>query len=80
MPDYAEFMEPELKEYEAFRGNEPGDPARAAEAIITAVNLDDAPLRLPLGADAFREIRDYLQTRLSELDAAEPIGADTGFR
>ena len=80
MPDYAEFMEPELKEFEAFRGNEPGDPARAAAAIITAVNRDDAPLRLPLGADAFREIRDYLQTRLSELDCAEPIGADTGFR
>jgi len=80
MPDYAEFMEPELKEFEAFRGNEPGDPARAAGAIIAAVDRGDAPLRLPLGADAFREIRDYLQTRLSELDSAEPIGADTGFR
>jgi NAD(P)-dependent dehydrogenase (short-subunit alcohol dehydrogenase family) len=80
MTDYAEFMEPELKEFEAFRGNEPGDPARAAEAIIAAVDRGDAPLRLPLGADAFREIRDYLETRLSELDSAEPIGADTGFR
>ena len=80
MPDYAEFMEPELKEFEAFRGKEPGDPARAAEAIIAAVDRGDAPLRLPLGADAFREIRDYLETRLSELDSAEPIGADTGFR
>ena len=80
MTDYAEFMEPELKEFEAFRGKEPGDPARAAEAIIAAVDRGDAPLRLPLGADAFREIRDYLETRLSELDSAEPIGADTGFR
>ncbi len=80
MPDYAEFMEPELKEFEDFRGNEPGDPARAAEAIIAAVDLDDPPLRLPLGRDAITEIRGYLQTRLSELDSAELIGSDTDFR
>ena len=80
MPDYTEFMGPELEEFEAFRGNEPGDPCRAAQAIIAAVGLDDPPLRLPLGADAFSEIRAYLQTRLTELDAAELIGVDTGFR
>ncbi len=80
MPDYTEFMAPELEEFEAFRGNEPGDPYRAAEAIIAAVGLDDPPLRLPLGMDAFSEIRAYLQTRLTELDATEPIGADTDFR
>jgi NAD(P)-dependent dehydrogenase (short-subunit alcohol dehydrogenase family) len=80
MPDYSEFMGPELEEFEAFRGNEPGDPCRAAQAIITAVGLDDPPLRLPLGADAFSEIRAYLQTRLTELDSTELIGADTGFR
>ena len=80
MPDYTEFMAPELEEFEAFRGNEPGDPSRAAQAIIAAVGLADPPLRLPLGADAFSEIRAYLQTRLTELDAAELIGVDTGFR
>ena len=80
MPDYTEFMGPELEEFEAFRGNEPGDPSRAAQAIIAAVGLADPPLRLPLGADAFSEIRAYLQTRLAELDATELIGADTGFR
>jgi NAD(P)-dependent dehydrogenase (short-subunit alcohol dehydrogenase family) len=80
MPDYTEFMAPELEEFEAFRGNEPGDPCRGAQAIIAAVGLDDPPLRLPLGADAFSEIRAYLQTRLTELDATELIGADTDFR
>jgi NAD(P)-dependent dehydrogenase (short-subunit alcohol dehydrogenase family) len=80
MPEYAEFMEPELKEFEAFRGNEPGDPARAAQAIIAAVDMDDPPLRLPLGPDAIAEIRSYLQARLSQLDAVEAIGAGTDFR
>jgi len=80
MPDYTEFMGPELEEFEAFRGNEPGDPYRAAQAIVAAVGLDDPPLRLPLGADAFSEIRTYLRARLTELDTTELIGADTDFR
>jgi NAD(P)-dependent dehydrogenase (short-subunit alcohol dehydrogenase family) len=80
MPDYAEFREPAQKEFEAFRGSEPGDPGRAAQAIIAAVGLDDPPLRLPLGTDAFGEIRSYLQTRLSQLDAVEAIGSGTDFR
>jgi NAD(P)-dependent dehydrogenase (short-subunit alcohol dehydrogenase family) len=80
MPDYAEFREPALKEFEAFRGNEPGDPGRAAQAIIAAVDLDDAPLRLPLGPDAIEEIRCYLQARLSQLDAVEALGAGTDLR
>lgn len=80
MPDYAEFMEPELKDFEAFRGNEPGDPARAAQAIIAAVGMDEPPLRLPLGPDAIGEIRSYLQARLSQLDAVQAIGAGTDFR
>lgn len=79
MPDYAEFMAPELKEFEEFRGHEPGDPARAAQAIVAAAAMDDPPLRLPLGTDAFSEIRAYLQTRLSQLEAVEAIGTGTDF-
>src|SRR5437763_554079 len=33
-------------------GTQPGDPAKAAAAIVRAVGSDDAPLRLALGADA----------------------------
>lgn len=80
MPDYAEFREPAVKEFEAFRGHEPGDPARAAQAIMAAAALDDPPLRLPLGPDAFGEIRGYLRARLSQLDTVEAIGAGTDFR
>ena len=34
-------------------GKQPGDPAKAAEAMIAAVESDDPPLHLLLGADAF---------------------------
>ena len=33
-------------------GKQPGDPAKAAEAMIAVVESDDPPLRLLLGADA----------------------------
>ncbi len=33
-------------------GQQPGDPAKAAEAILAALAAEEAPLRLPLGADA----------------------------
>jgi NAD(P)-dependent dehydrogenase (short-subunit alcohol dehydrogenase family) len=34
-------------------GSQPGDPVRAAEAIITTVEQANPPLRLPLGADGY---------------------------
>lgn len=33
-------------------GQRPGDPARAADAMIQAVDSPNPPLRLPLGSDA----------------------------
>jgi NAD(P)-dependent dehydrogenase (short-subunit alcohol dehydrogenase family) len=38
-------------------GNQSGDPAKAAAAILTALDAEDAPLRLALGADAVDGIR-----------------------
>ncbi|MEC3980805.1 oxidoreductase [Amycolatopsis sp. H20-H5] len=80
MEDYAELMAPARKALEASHGDQSGDPYRGAEAIIAAVGLEDPPLRLPLGAEAFTWIRAHFQARLAELDAVEAIGADTAFR
>ncbi|REK90468.1 SDR family NAD(P)-dependent oxidoreductase [Streptomyces inhibens] len=80
MEDYAELITPARQALEASHGTQPGDPHRGAEAIIAAVGLDDPPLRLLLGAEAFGWIRAHLRSRLEELDAVEAIGADTAFR
>src|SRR6266498_28650 len=37
---------------EGGNGEQPGDPVRAARAILTALDSDTPPLRLPLGSDA----------------------------
>jgi NAD(P)-dependent dehydrogenase (short-subunit alcohol dehydrogenase family) len=42
-------------------GKQPGDPVRAAEAIVDAVLADDPPRHLLLGTDAYRRALDRLE-------------------
>jgi NAD(P)-dependent dehydrogenase (short-subunit alcohol dehydrogenase family) len=60
-------------------GNQPGDPARAADAILRAVESDDPPLRLPLGQMALDNIRARLDAQLQELEAWAPLSATSDF-
>ncbi|MEV5977216.1 oxidoreductase [Streptomyces sp. NPDC052114] len=80
MAEYTEIIAPARKALEASHGSQPGDPDRAAEAIVAAVGLAEPPLRLPLGAEAFGWIRAHFRSRIEELDAVEELGSDTAFR
>ncbi|HEU4411923.1 MAG TPA: oxidoreductase [Polyangiaceae bacterium] len=60
-------------------GRQPGDPERAAEAILQVVDLPAPPLRLPLGAYAYQKARQKLAELRAELDAWEAIGLPTDF-
>jgi NAD(P)-dependent dehydrogenase (short-subunit alcohol dehydrogenase family) len=60
-------------------GNQPNDPTRGAEAIIRAVDADEPPLHLALGADAIEAIRTTLDQRRAELDAWASVGEATAF-
>jgi NAD(P)-dependent dehydrogenase (short-subunit alcohol dehydrogenase family) len=60
-------------------GSQPGDPAKAAAAILAALDADDPPLRLVLGADAIESVRAHLQRGSQELSAWEATGRDTAF-
>lgn len=59
-------------------GRQPGDPVRAAEAIVDTVAAGTAPLRLPLGRYAVDRIRAKLRAQLADLDVVEAlaVGAD----
>src|SRR4029077_14373006 len=41
-----------------YNGAQPGDPSKAAAAIIHVAGLDEPPLRLLLGSDAVRAVGD----------------------
>lgn len=60
-------------------GRQPNDPAKAAAAILAAVDDPDAPLRLPLGPEAVERIRAKLESQLADLARTEAIGRDTRF-
>lgn len=61
-----------------YSGAQPGDPVRAAKAIIAAVESPDAPLHLALGAIAYNMINEKLDAFRSDLLANRDIslGAD----
>jgi NAD(P)-dependent dehydrogenase (short-subunit alcohol dehydrogenase family) len=64
-------------------GNQPGDPVRAAEAIVEVVHRglggELVPLRLPLGDNAVRRIGVRLRERLAELEGIADLGRSTDF-
>jgi NAD(P)-dependent dehydrogenase (short-subunit alcohol dehydrogenase family) len=60
-------------------GKQPGDPAKAAAAILTALNSDHPPLRLALGNDAVDAVAAALDDAKAELAAWEKIGRATVF-
>lgn len=55
-------------------GKQPGDPARAAQVILNAVDSDSPPLRLVLGRYATAKTRRALAQREAELKAWEELG------
>jgi NAD(P)-dependent dehydrogenase (short-subunit alcohol dehydrogenase family) len=58
-------------------GLQPGDPAKAAAAIIAAIDAPETPLRLPLGDDAVDAISGHLDDVRAELSAWEKVARDT---
>ena len=60
-------------------GRQPGDPVKAAQAMIAATEAEAPPLRLLLGADAYGMWEAKLTARQAEFAAWRPIGEATGF-
>jgi len=64
---------------EQMNGHQENDPAKGAAAIMAAVDAERPPLRLPLGADSVRYLREKLAAMNAELDAWEEVASSTGF-
>ncbi|MCP2337399.1 NAD(P)-dependent dehydrogenase (short-subunit alcohol dehydrogenase family) [Actinomadura rupiterrae] len=76
-PEYADSVGRTRDFLETFA--QPGDPERAAQAILTVVDAGDPPLRLPLGGYAVDEFRAEYRSRLSEIDAWEDLARGADF-
>jgi NAD(P)-dependent dehydrogenase (short-subunit alcohol dehydrogenase family) len=60
-------------------GKQPGDPAKAAAAILTALASDRPPLRLPLGNDATDAVIAHIAASHTETQTWEPLSRSTDF-
>lgn len=67
--DYADTAGQRRRKTRAASGNQPGDPARAATAIIRAVTSGTPPLRLLLGASAYTVAMQRLDALRESFDA-----------
>ena len=77
MPEYAATVGPTRDYVQTGGGSQPGDPAKAARAILTAMDAETPPLRLVLGGDAIDGIGNHLTALQSELAAWEHVGRAT---
>lgn len=77
--DYASLLEPISASRAARSGKQPGDPARAALAIIKVVESEYPPVHLLLGTDALKFVREKIATLTKEIDDWESLSASTDF-
>jgi NAD(P)-dependent dehydrogenase (short-subunit alcohol dehydrogenase family) len=79
MPEYADTVGPTREYVRTNHGQQPGDPVKAAAAILQALDADEPPLRLVLGADAIGNIERRLERVSAELAAWREVGAATAL-
>jgi NAD(P)-dependent dehydrogenase (short-subunit alcohol dehydrogenase family) len=79
IPDYADTAGLRRKENDTAHGNQPGEPARAAQAIITAVQASESPFLLLLGADALKGFDAVADAQRKERQAWESLTLSTSF-
>lgn len=79
IPDYDATSGKFAKLLETMNGKQPGDPARAAKAILDVVESDTPPMRLVLGKYANDKSRRRAADTEKERTNWEPIGLPTEF-
>lgn len=79
-PEYDQVVGATVRKQRAYDGNQPGDPARAAQAIIRIASLESPPLRIALGTDAFATIEHADRTRLEERTRWRSLSTSTDYR
>ncbi|MBY9062401.1 SDR family NAD(P)-dependent oxidoreductase [Sphingomonas yunnanensis] len=76
--DYAETAGARMESTKGYSGNQPGDPVRAAEAMIEAVERASPPRHLVLGKWGYDAVTERLRGRVAEIESQRDaaLGAD----
>lgn len=76
---YDTVMDPIRAARQAKSGNQPGDPAKAAQALLKLVAAENPPVRLYLGADALMLVKNKIEAMQAEIAAWEEVSRSTDF-
>jgi NAD(P)-dependent dehydrogenase (short-subunit alcohol dehydrogenase family) len=77
--DYAATAGTVRRQLRELSGKQPGDPVRAVNAIIQAVEAPNPPLHLLLGRDALRMAREKLDALRRDFDTWQDVTVGTDF-
>ena len=77
--DYATTAGKNKGDIRGYSGNQPGDPVRAAKAMIQVVETDNPPLRVLLGAAALKGARIKLEELKNDFDAWAQVSEGADF-
>ncbi len=79
MPEYEPTVGKFLNFLNTIEGKQPGDPVKAANAIIQMVEAENPPLRFVLGKYAYAKFRKKIEALTQELNTWETLGMSTDF-
>lgn len=77
MAEYEDQIGPLRESFARADGQQPGDPSKAAAAIVTALGGDDPPLHLLLGSDAVQMVSEGLAMQTREIEVWSGLSGST---
>ncbi|MBY3125449.1 SDR family oxidoreductase [Rhizobium laguerreae] len=77
--DYSERRTQNIASWKSASGQQPGDPRKLAEALITLVNLPELPRRFIAGADAVAIVEQKLALVQQQIDAHRELSGSLSF-
>lgn len=79
LAEYANVRESQRFHEQDMNGNQGGDPEKAADAMIALAGLQQPPLHLFLGEDAYELAYRKIESVKADLEAVREIGTSTGY-
>jgi NAD(P)-dependent dehydrogenase (short-subunit alcohol dehydrogenase family) len=73
--DYAERTEQTVTAWKGMNGQQDGDPAKLADALVQLASRDEQPLRFPAGADAVATLEQKAKDLLAQADANRDLSS-----
>jgi NAD(P)-dependent dehydrogenase (short-subunit alcohol dehydrogenase family) len=77
--DYAERTDQTIEAWKGMNGQQGGDPAKLAAALVSLSDAGDLPLRFVAGADALEAVEANLDTIKAQIDAHRDLSASLAF-